>query len=241
MSFFNKLFGTKEEVYGFVDEPVELIMTSDIMGHYKDPDGVFKCENSECDSIGPKRYKPRPNESVPDVLSCPTCGYSMVNHGLEILWSQSLQNIKRTSSGAPEQYKVAIEGIDIFLRIYKAEDKEEWEAPEVPSLQVAAEIASMIFDDNTITKINSAMKQIQLLKDTTANISKSLDQRRIYETFFQGLPIGEPTKQTDLVKDFKLLYPELNIDPTWLFYVWSNFGLVTRTKEKNRIYLKRLA
>jgi hypothetical protein len=241
MSFFDKLFGIKKEVYGFVDEPVELIMTSDITGHYKDPNGIFKCENPECDSVGTKRYKSRPNESVPDVLPCPICGHNMVNHGLEILCSQSLQNIKRTSSGTPEQYKAAIEGIDIFLRLYNAEGKEEWEAPEVPSLQVAAEIASMIFDDNIIAKVNSVIKQIQLFEETVANISESLDQRKIYEAFFQRLPIGEPTKQTDLVKDFKLSYPELNIDPTWLFYVWSNFGLVTRTKEKNRVYFKRLA
>lgn len=235
------LLKLNKEQYGFVNDKVELIMTSDITGHYENPDGIFKCENIKCDNdSSPIRYKPRPGEIVPDSIPCPVCGKNMVNYGLEVLWAQSSQKIKRISSGTPEQYQASLNALDIFLRLYKAEQAKKWPYPEVPSLTVTADIASKIFDDQAISKINSALEEIKVRRELKLYVANEIKHREIYENFYSTLTPGKVFKQTDLIDDFKTLNPRANIDPTWIFYIWSNFGLVKRTKEKNRVYLERI-
>lgn len=240
LQWLKKFFGLNNEGYGFVEDKVKLIMTSDIAGHYENPDGVFKCENVKCkNGFTSIRYKPRPHEEIQDSLPCPYCGKNMVNHGLVVLWSQSIQEIRKTSSGTPAQYKVALNGIDIFLRLYKAEQTKTWPGHEIPAISTATEIATKIFDDKGIKKVNIALEQVNVCREIKVNVAEELKHREIYENFYYTLTPGKTFKQTDLVADFKALHYRINIDPTWLFYVWSNFGLVKRTKEKNRVYLER--
>ena len=221
----------------------KIIHTSDITGYIENPNGAFQCTSKSDCPVDWIRYKPSFGESISDIIKCPKCSNWMMNEGLSVEWGRSLDKIRTSPSGTPEGYQIALEGLAIFKRFYTAtllvENAKQWTAPVIPALDVIIDIAPKIFDEKTICFILEYVSNTKLKFYTSNLIIKKTSDMVALKNFYDSLPMNTPIKQTELVKLLKEHLPHIT-DPTWVFYIWSNFKLVKRTKEKNRIYLERL-
>lgn len=208
-----------------------------------DPNGAFQCKNVKCKLGGQwQRYLSKPSESIPDVLPCPSCRCSMMNYGLNVRWGDSLSKIKQLGAGTPEIYESALQGLRIFKRLYDAtltvEKIDQWPAPEVPSLDVILDIAPCIFDLKTLRELLTTVSKMNLSNYSPDQIIEKMAFSSNLKSFYDSLPISTPQKQTELCQALILHEPSIQ-NPTWVFYIWSKFNLVKRTKERNHIWLEK--
>lgn len=223
---------------------VKIIHTSHITAYIENPNGAFQCQNVECDiGLHCIRYLPNPSETIPDIARCPKCGSWMLNDGLRTEWAISNDTIRRASAGTPETYELAKSGLKIFKRFYDASvvvnKINHWKAPVIPSLDVILDIAPRIFDEDMIIETLSLVSTMNLDNYPYDELKAKFCLSAKLKSFFDAIPTNSPQKQTELGKELKIQLPEIQ-DPTWVFYIWSTFNLVQRTKEKNRVYLERV-
>lgn len=226
----------------FIYDGVKHVHLSAIAGYVENPHGAFKCSNFKNCPVGWIRYKPSIFETIPDTIRCPECGEWMLNHGLIIAWSKSNEKIRKSGSGTPERYRLAIEALVTFKKLYIAEllveKKDQWTPPVVPSIDAIIDIAPIIFDTKTITALFEYVSTMNLKYYNTTSLKEKTGIMSPLNDFYNTLPLNTLIKQTELVKQLQKSIPQI-MDPTWVFYIWSKFGLVHRTKEKNRVYLER--
>lgn len=226
----------------FSDEPVKFIQTSDITAYIKDPDGAFQCPNVKClnDWI---RYKPLLKRKIPDFIKCPKCQHWMVNSGLENLWGQSVDDLRKSESGTPQIYQKALTGCAIFKRLCRAYllvDPQDniRQVAEIPSFDIILDIGAIIFDKTSITNVAEIIDQFRFDNYTKSSISSALEHLKQYHSFYEAMLQGKTYAQVDLKKKMLTINPPIS-DPTRVFYVWSNFGFLHREKIKNRIYFTK--
>jgi hypothetical protein len=224
----------------FSDEEIRVIETSPISGYIENPVGVFRCENREClTHLG--RYIPAPNEQIADVMRCPKCGHWMLHHNLLIENSKQMEKVVRGSAGSRQIYQDALESIPLVERNFTAwalvnPDDTTQKQLQVPAFEVLLDLAPMIFDEITLEYVADSMQNLSLDKYPPAKGNFSFATLYKLREFYESLPSGQVFKQTDLKKEILSFYIGIG-EPTWIFYVWSNFGLFEREKVKNRIYL----
>ena len=224
----------------FSDEEIRVIETSPISGYIENPVGVFRCENRNC-LTGTMRYIPAPNEQIADVMRCPKCGHWMLHHNLLIETSKQTEKVVRGSAGSQQLYQDALEAIPLVERDFTAwalvnPDDTTQRQLQIPAFEVLLDLAPMIFDEITLEYVADSMQNLSLDKYPPAKGNFSFATLYKLREFYESLPSGQVFKQTDLKKKILSFYIGIG-EPTWIFYVWSNFGLFEREKIKNRIYL----
>ena len=205
--------------------------------------GAFYCENKHC-LTRCHRYIPGANESIADVMRCPNCGHWMLHDNLSREYFKQSEKVVRGSAGTRQIYEDALESLPLAFRIFTArslvdsDDRFHHKQSQVPSFEVLLDLAPMIFDETTLTDLALCMEKLDLANYPAEMIPLVFARLQNLRIFYQQLEQGKTYKQVDLKKDFLSFYPEVG-DPTWVFYVWSNFGFFKRTNVKNRVYLTK--
>lgn len=224
----------------FSDEEIRVIETSPISGYFENPVGVFHCENREClTHLG--RYIPAPNEQIADVMRCPKCGHWMLHHNLLIENSKQMEKVVRGSAGSRQIYQDALESIPLVERNFTAwalvnPDDTIQKQLCVPAFDVLLDLAPIVFDEITLERVVLSIQKLALEKYPEETCISAFATLYKLREFYETLHAGQVYKQTELKKELLAFDSEIN-EPTWIFYVWSNFGLFEREKVKNRIYL----
>ena len=249
MGLFDFIFGrsrttiTVDNTQGyFSDEEVRIIDISDIASRLENPVGAFCCKTMHCPTHW-IRYIPAAGESIADVMRCPKCGQWMIHAELDYIHSQLSQKIKYGSAGSRELYQDALRMLALDERVFTARSLAEPNDVSRKSLQVASfdvllDLAPIVFDEATLNNLARCMDNLKLDRYPTTMIPTAFDRLRRLRELYQQLENSKTYKQVDLKKDFLVAYPEIR-DPTWIFYVWSNFGFFKRTNIKNRVYLTK--
>lgn len=224
----------------FSDEEIRVIETSPISGYIENPVGVFCCENRNC-LTGMLRYIPVPNEQIADVMRCPKCGHWMLHHNLLIETSKQTEKIVRGSAGSQQIYQDALEAIPLVERDFTAwalvnPDDTTQKQLQVPAIDVLLELAPILFDEITLERVVLSIQKLALEKYPEEKCISAFAILYKLREFYETLHAGQVYKQTELKRELLAFDSEIN-EPTWIFYVWSNFGLFEREKIKNRIYL----
>jgi len=226
----------------FSKEEVRIIETSDLTGYTANPTGVFCCTNRNCLSHR-LRYIPAQNEAIADTMRCPQCGHWMIHEELHLTRSRLSQKIKYDGAGSREIYQDALEMLSLDERIFMAwslvdPNDTNHKDLQVTSFDILLDLAPIIFDEVTLGNLSRCMEKLTLNKYPADRIASAYARLHKFRSFYQQLKQSQTYKQVELKKDFLTFCSDVG-DPTWIFYVWSNFGFFKRVNIKNRVYLTK--
>ncbi|MFC2384881.1 MAG: hypothetical protein ACFNP5_06890, partial [Hoylesella saccharolytica] len=154
--------------------------------------------------------------------------------------SRQTEKIVRGSAGSRKIYQDALEAVSLVERIHTSwalvyPDTTQKQL-QVPAIDVLLELAPILFDEITLERVVLSIQKLALEKYPEEKCISAFATLYKLREFYETLHAGHVYKQTELKRELLAFDSEIN-EPTWIFYVWSNFGLFERKKIKNRIYL----
>ena len=106
------------------------------------------------------------------------------------------------------------------------------------ALDSILDLAPIVFDESSLKAASRCMEKFTLDDYPPSLIPPAIASLHKLKTFYKQLENSKTYKQVELKKELLAFYPDVG-DPTWIFYVRSNFGFFKRTNIKNRVYLTK--
>ena len=217
-------------------------LNDDDSANRKNPIGIFNCDTMDCLSHR-LRYIPAPNETIADTMRCPDCGHWMIHEALEDEYRNLSQKIYNGSSGSRQVYQMAIEALPLTERILAARSLVKttgtpFQSYAYDALDTILDLAPIVFDESSLKAASRCMEKFTLDDYPPSLIPPAIASLHKLKTFYKQLENSKTYKQVELKKELLAFYPDVG-DPTWIFYVWSNFGFFKRANIKNRVYLTK--
>lgn len=150
-------------------------------------------------------------------------------------WGENLESLRGGGMGTPKIYQDALDGCSLVASLFRA-NEELLRATVIPQFDIVLDLSPMLFEREMLEWLGVLITDLSCESYPFKKVWEARQRLNVFQEFYCSLEIGCRYKQTELKKLFE--NREINFsEPTRLFYVWSNFGLMERDKVSNRIFL----
>jgi len=162
-----------------------------------------------------------------------------VYHQLIARWSENVQQVEAYGMGTPERYQTAIDGLPLVNAVFGIDGYEK-KIPVIPQFDAILDIAPAIFDLKILDVLEEFLQACGFACYPVEKAYAAERALKLLQGFYSSLQIGEEYMQVGLKTYWNNFFDgqNLTLEPTRIFYIWSNFGMMERRKERNRIFLR---